>query len=147
MYNTYEEFMEYNTECLDDRMIEHYYEYEDREECSFENTEEWFENSFKKYYYEETDWFLFEIVRIGKEQFPFKKELMEEYDIKSRIKENDEEDNNYDNHEYKMEINRAFLHNYLSNVFTFEYFKDLLYENEIYNDVFADDEDDDDDEE
>ena len=46
-----------------------------------------------------------------------------------------------DNHELVLDMSVEYVRHYANNILTFEDFKTLLYDHEIYNDIFADDAD------
>jgi len=156
MTETYEKFIQQNIENLDCCLIELYGDYEENSVeyfdhigedrfVLFENSEEWFKNIFCEYILQEGKPFSlqnYELLRIGKDSFEFKHELMEAYGVEFEYEEDnsddDEEDSDDVNHYAKMDINTQFVSNYINNILTFDHLKNVLYDIHEYNEVFAD---------
>ena len=136
MTETYEEFISKHIEFiskhienLNDCLIELYDDYEengmayfvtftDMDEDKFvlfKNSEEWFKDIFCVYI------------------LHYNQLTINNYELLCT----DTDDDIYDE-DAKMNINTQFINNYINNILTFEHLKNVLYKNEIYNEVFAD---------
>lgn len=143
MTTEYEKFIAFHYKELDNMLVTLYFEYmndaligfEDEEDfILFENNEEWYVNWFIKYASDNgtCNWYnAYNMLDDNISDFRFKEELIKDY----LHDEMDEDDDTT----LKQEINLQFTYNYLYYILTFEYFKNLLYEKGIYNEIFADD--------
>ena len=147
MANTYENFIAQKIKELDLCIVRMYSEYETYEYDDYailpENSDKWFDYYFIHFINDEYSlWFdEFQVIRVDiSNNFVFKEQLTDNYSINSKKynvdigilygKENVEK-------WLKNEINKNFVNNYIYNILDFEYFKNILYENGIYPEVFA----------
>ena len=153
---TYEKFIESKTKLASGSVVWSYYLYltncevnpDGTEHYTIENSEEWFSNSFMEQIYVSID---NETIDFDFEYFnsdnSYKQQVCDDY-YNGHYQEDDE------NHLWEFDeelraqieqmridkdtsISLTFYNSFL-NTFTFEDFKTLLYENGIYNDIFAD---------
>ena len=152
---TYEKFIESKNKLVESAIIWEYKRYIEYncelywdEPIIIENSEEWFSNSFMEQIYLSVD---NEAIDFEFEYFDsdnhYKQQVCDDY-FNGHYHDDDEKDMWEFDEELKAQINQmrsdtedaislTFYNSYLNN-FTFEYFKTLLYENGIYNDIFAD---------
>lgn len=156
---TYEKFIESKTKEIDRAILWEYDIYiingtqfsdENDEFCEtfrIENSEEWFSNNFMEFLYTsvDNDEIDFEFDYFVSNNY--KLQVCNDY-FRGQYNEDDEQDLFEFDEELKPQIKQmredkdhaitmTFYNSYLNNL-TFEYFKTLLYENGIYNDIFAD---------
>lgn len=145
MTKTYEEFIALKIKEMDVYIAVLFNEYETKTDVfhfqrdnTIENTEEWFNDYFFNFIYrdENIQWINeYQLVPLDTiNAFKFKEQLVRDYiyDV-TYIQPDEEEANNL----LKIEINNNFINNYIINILDFEYFKNLLYNHNIYPDVFA----------
>ena len=113
----------------------------------YENTEKWFEDVFMGFYYGACDPIEWKILKKKYNLCEFKKELIidllgwEETYVENMIakaKACDDSKANVLIEATTHSINTNFVDYYFDNILTFDRFKNILYENEEYNEVFAD---------
>ena len=151
MSETYDEFLALKIKEVDLYIIKIYNEYITRSAIFFqhentavlfENSVEWFNNYFVYFINSEEyrPWIdEYQIIRFDScDDFAFKEQLMNDYNntiyddrIVTIVGKTQVE--NY----LKFEINENFIDNYIYNILDFEYFKNILYDHGIYNEVFA----------
>jgi len=154
MTETYEEFIANKIKELDLCIVSIYNEYETRALSGFfeydnnvivpENSDTWFDYYFVHFInYEYRSWIdEYQLLQLDRSNnFVFKEQLLNDY--YRYDKTNDKDDIMFIDEEdileqfLKSEINEKFIDNYIYNILNFEHFKNILYENDIYPEVFA----------
>jgi hypothetical protein len=154
MTETYEEFIIQKIDDLDYyTIIDLYNDYEenatnyfqyDNNFVLFEDSDEWFSKYFISFItsYKYRSWIDdYQLIRVDRcDNFVFKKQLINNYSNNAKYdkhvvmflgNENDDE------YHLKTEINENFINTYIYNILDFNHFKNILYDNDIYNEVFA----------
>ena len=145
MTETYEEFIALKIKEMDVHIIVLYNEYEKRTDEfhyqfaeTIENTEEWFNECFIYFIYKNDNiqWINeYQLIQTDNiNTLRFKEDVVRDYVYSTTHP--DHQDDTYDIW-LKMEINFNFINNYIINILDFEHFKNILYENGIYPEVFA----------
>ena len=150
MEDAYYKFLEQSIKELDMYIIDTYNEYVSnplkyiKSDILFENSEEWFEHYVNNFIngHNYPSWIdKYQLLPLNRyNNFIFEKELVSDYTdndvyLDSIIDKNDERGIEYC---VKQTINKNFINEYKFIILDFEYFKRILYENGIYNEVFAD---------
>jgi hypothetical protein len=150
--STYEEFIENAVRQLDCYLLELYYDYEenasekfqwDENFILFENSEIWFEGYFKEYSGNLAgclgiqNWFYnFKLLKNERQCFKFDNKIIIDF-LGKKICLKNVDYTKYQLLDFMEDINYNFIDYYTTEIITFDYLKNLLYNNQIYNEAFA----------